>query len=167
MFADRERLLEIDIPVRRELLQGREVTIACVPDTVAREAASAIDTALSGEVSQEDLLRLLSDCQAPARAERGYSLEDLAQNVEAGSGVIALVNAGEFSDCVDGPTLTDANCAVVIEGVARDAHSQEICGFLVRDPTAPDRSVFVDSARTGRMWLDSGGWQIVPGQPSL
>jgi len=209
MFEDQERLLQIDLPVHRELLDGREVTIACVTDTPAREAAPAgtnpfgfatttslatvalylggavseselvslglsrglcnrsSDTALSGGVSQEDLLRLLSDCRAPARAERGYSLEDLAQNVESGSRVIALVNAGELWDQPDGSTLTDANCAVVIEGVARDAHSQELCGFLVRDPTAPDRSVFVDAAQTGRMWLDTGGWQIVPAQPAL
>lgn len=162
MFEDGARLLEIDLPVRHEALQGREVTIACVPDAQAREAASVINAALSGDVSQEDLSRLLSDCLAPTRAERGYSLEDLAQNVESGSRVIALVNAGELRNQVDGPTLTDANCAVVIEGVVRDAHSQEIYGFLVRDPTEPDRALFVDAARSGRMWLDTGGWQIVP-----
>jgi len=209
MFEDRERLLQIDLPVRRERLQGREVTVACVPDTAAREVrpaganafgfagttglatvalylggnvsenelvslglsrglCSRADAgALSGGVSQEGLLHLLSDCRAPARAERGYSLEDLAQSVESGSRVIAFVNAGELWDQPDGPSLSDANCAVVIEGVARDAQSQEICGFLVRDPTAPDKSVFVDAARTGRMWLDTGGWQIVPAQPPL
>ena len=26
----------------------------------------------------------------------------------------------------------------------------------------PDRALFVDAARSGRMWLDTGGWQIVP-----
>lgn len=209
MFEDREMPLEVDLPVRHELLDGREVTLACVPDTTAHEAAPAganafgfasttglatvalylggavseselvslglstglcsrsSDSALSGGVSQEDLLRLLSDCRAPARAERGHSLEDLAQSVESGSRVIAFVNAGELWGQADDPSLSDANCAVVIEGVARDAQSQEICGFLMRDPTAPDRSVFVDAARTGRMWLDTGGWQIVPAQPSV
>jgi hypothetical protein len=209
MLEDREMPLQIDLPIRRELLQGREVTIACVADAAHREAppvganpfgfagtttlatvalylggavseselvslglrsglcSRSSDAALSGGVSQEDLLRLLSDCRAPGRAERGYSLEDLAHSVESGSRVIAFVNAGELWDRSDEPSLSDANCAVVIEGVARDAQSQEICGFLVRDPTAPDTSVFVDAARTGRMWLDTGGWQIVPVQPSL
>jgi len=131
MFEDRERLLQIDLPVRRERLQGREVTVACVPDTAAREVrpaganafgfagttglatvalylggnvsenelvslglsrglCSRADAgALSGGVSQEGLLHLLSDCRAPARAERGYSLEDLAQSVESWRGTFA------------------------------------------------------------------------------
>lgn len=208
MFEDREMPLQIDLPVRRESLRGREVTIACVEDAAEREARPAganpfgfastaslaavatylggavsesellslglgaglcsrsSDAALSGGVSQEDLLRLLSDCRAPGRAERGYSLEDLAQSVESGSRVIAFVNAGELWDRSDDPSLGEANCAVVVEGVARDAQSQEIFGFLVRDPTAPGAPVFVDAARTGRMWLDTGGWQIVPAMAS-
>jgi len=210
MLENREVPLQIDVPVRHERLDGRDVTIACAADagtnpearpvganpfgfesttslaTVALYLGGTVseselvslglsrglcsrseDSALSGGVSQEDLLRLLSECRAPGRSERGYSLEDLAQSVESGSRVIAFVNAGELWDRSDEPSLGEANCAVVIEGVARDALSQEICGFLVRDPTAPATPLFVDALRTGRMWLDAGGWQIVPAQPSL
>ena len=204
MFEDREIPLQIDIPTRREWLDGREVTIASVADAPGEEvspaganpygfasttslAAGALylgsavsegdllslglsrgfcnlssEAALSGGVSQEDLLRLLAHSDSPGQAQRGHSLEDLAQTIESGSKVIAFVNAGELWDQADGPGLSEANRAVVIEGVARDAQSQQICGFLVRDPATPGRPAFADSARTTRMWLDTGGWQIVP-----
>ena len=202
MFNDRDVSLRVDVPVRREFVLGREMTVATLADAgddpmasrgnsfgfenTASLAAAALylksaisesdlvsrglnlgfcdrtrDTALSGGVSQEDLLRLLEDSQAPSRAERGYSLEDLAQNIESGSNVIAFVNAAELWDCVDETTLIDANHAVLIDGVARDAQSEEIAGFFVRDPATHGKTVFVNTNKVTRMWLDAGGWQIV------
>ena len=203
MFDNREIPLHVDVPVRREILGGREVTVARVTDAPGAKAlaergnvfgfgntaslaagslfsSSAVseadlvshsvnqgvcnagqDVALSGGVSQEDLVNLLADFRVSGRAERGYSLEDLAQTLEAGSRVIAFVNAGELWDTVDEPSLIGANSAVVMEGVARDAQSQEICAFLMRDPARPEQEIFVDADKTMRAWLDAGGWQIV------
>jgi hypothetical protein len=203
MFDNREIPLHVDVPVRREILGGREVTVARVTDAPGAEAlaprgnvfrfgntaslvagslfsSSAVseadlvsrsvdqgvcntgqDVALAGGVSQEDLVNLLADFRVSGRAERGYSLEDLAQPLEAGSRVIAFVNAGELWDTVYEPSLIGANSAVVMEGVARDARSQEICAFLMRDPARPEQEIFVDADKTMRAWLDAGGWQIV------
>jgi hypothetical protein len=121
---------------------------------------SARDATLSGGVSPDHLLRLLEDSRASSCAERGYSLEDLAQNIESGSRVIALVNAAELWDCVDEPSLIEANHAVLMEGVARDAQSEEIAGFFIREPASSGKG-FVDADKVTRMWLDAGGWQIV------
>jgi hypothetical protein len=199
MFNEREVPLRIDVPVHREVVLGREVTVAeadagndvaprgnpfgfentsslgagalylrnarSESDLVARGlnlglCDNARDAALSGGVSQDQLVRLLQDARAPGRVERGYSLEDMAQNIEAGSRVIALVNAAELWGCVDEPSLIEANHAVLMEGVARDAQSEEIAGFFIRDPAASAKA-FVDADKVSRMWLDAGGWQIV------
>jgi hypothetical protein len=203
MFKDHEIPVRIDVPVRAEIVNGREVTIAGADTTgdlppalrgnsygygnTASLAAGALyllggvsegdlvnrgvdlgicnrvqDAAFSGGVSQDDLSRLLSETDAPNQLERGYSLEDLAQNIESGSKVIAFVNAGELWDSVVDISRSEGDYSVLIEGVARDAQSQEITGFLVRDPAAPDRPAFVDAAKVTRSWLDAGGWQIVP-----
>jgi hypothetical protein len=118
------------------------------------------DANLSGGVSQDQLVRLLEDSRVPGCAERGYSLEDMAQNIESGSSVVAFVNAGELWNRADEPSLIEANHAVLMEGVVRDAESEEITGFYIRDPASSGRS-FVDADKVTRMWLDAGGWQIV------
>jgi len=207
MFSDREVPIRVDVPVRREIVLGREVTVATVPDagdaapaprgnpfgfknTVSLAAGAlylrshssesdlvarslnlgfcntAKDTALSGGVSQEDLLRLLADANVASQAECGYSLEDLAQNIESGLKVIAFVNAGELWGYVDEPSVIEANYAVLMEGVARDAQSGEISGFFLRDPAAPEKAALVDASTIARIWLNAGGWQIVPSQLS-
>lgn len=203
MSNSREVPLQIDVPVRREVALGREVTVAGALDISeeadaergnpfgfentaglaagalylgrARSEAelvaralnlgwcdSAPDAALSGGVSLDHLLRLLKDSDVPGYAERGYSLEDLAQNIEAGSNVIAFVNAGELWDSAAELSLTEANHAVLMESVARDAVSEEIAGFFLRDPSS-SAGIFVDAAKANRMWLETGGWQIVSG----
>ena len=211
MFNDREVPIRIDVPVRREVVAGREVRVATVPDAgdeapgaprgnplrslrirrapwrvaalyspkagsksdlVARGlnlglCDSASDAAFSGGVSQDHLLRLLEDSDAPGAAERGYSLEDLAQIIESGSKVFAFVNAAELWNCVDEPSLIEANHAVLLEGVARDAQSDEIAGFFLRDPASSDTPVFVEADKIARMWLDAGGRQIVSAPFSL
>ena len=196
----REVPLQVDVSVRREVIRGRDMTVAGVDMTAESTpqlsnpfgfentsslAAGALylgralsegdlvtrgmhlgwcddasDVALSGGVSQDHLLRLLANSDAPADSERGHSLEDLAQNIEAGSNVIAFVNAAELWDRADEPSMIEANHAVLIEGVARDALSEEITGFFIRDPSSPAPS-FVDAAKVTRMWLEAGGWQIV------
>lgn len=203
MFKDHEVPVRIDVPVRTEVVNGREVAIARA-DTAGDEPAaprgnsfgygntaslaagalylrSAVsegdlvsrgvilgicnrveDTAFSGGVSPDDLARLLSESAAANQVERGYSLEDLAQNIESGSKVIAFVNAGELWDSVVDVSRIEGNYPVLVEGVARDPQSQEILGFLVRDPAAPGRPEFVDAGKLTRSWLDAGGWQIVP-----
>jgi hypothetical protein len=199
MFNDYEVPLRIDVPVQREIVRGREVTVARADsgdeapllgnrfgfeNTSSLEAAALYlrnplyendllarglnlgfcdngrDAAFSGGISQDHLVRLLADARAPGCAERGYSLEDLAQNIESGAPVIALVNAAELWDCVDEPSLTEANHAVLIEGVVREIQSEEIAGFIIRDPDSSGNA-FVDADKVTRMWLDAGGWQIV------
>ena len=200
MFDSREIPLQVDVPVRRQVILGRDMTVAGMDITAESTpphdnpfgfentgslAAGALylrgafseadlvtrgmhlglcddasDVALSGGVSQDHLLRLLADSDAPAAAERGYSLEDLAQNIEAGSNVIAFVNAAELWDRADEPSAIEANHAVLMESVVRDAGSEEIAGFFIRDPSSPT-ATFVDAAKATRMWLEAGGWQIV------
>jgi hypothetical protein len=203
MFEHHEIPVRIDVPVRTEVVNGREVTIAGA-DTAddrasamrgnshgygntaslaagalfLRSAASesdlvsrgvtlglctrAADSRFSGGVSADDLARLLRESNAANQVERGYSLEDLAQDIEAGARIIAFVNSGELWDSVVDVSGIEANYPVLVEGVARDAHSQEIAGFLVRDPAAGGGPAFVDADRLARSWLDAGGWQIVP-----
>jgi hypothetical protein len=198
MFDNSEIPLRIDVPVRADVVAGRDVTIAGVESAAdtprgndlgygntASLAAGALylrgvserdlvdrgetlglcnhagDAAFSGGISQEDLSRLLSEADVPSRVERGYSLEDLAQNIEGGAKVIAFVNAGELWDSVEDVSRIEGNYPVLVEGVARDPQSQEIVGFVVRDPGAHGPA-FVDAAKVERSWLDAGGWQIAP-----
>ena len=76
------------------------------------------------------------------------------------------MNAGELWGYVDEPSVIEANYAVLMEGVARDAQSGEISGFFLRDPAAPEKAALVDASTIARIWLNAGGWQIVPSQLS-
>jgi hypothetical protein len=167
MHDHREIPLTVDAPVRRELLDGREVSIAIAAGMPGEEAGYAsLDTVrAAGAVSQEELLRALSEHGAFVCAERGHSLEDLAQEIESGWKVIAFVNAGELWDRTDDPSLGGANHAVVVEGVVRDAHSQELCGFMALDPAVSDCAAFLSAEKAVRVWMDAGGWMIVPSRP--
>lgn len=67
----------------------------------------------------------------------GGTLEDIADAIAGGRGVLITVNAGVLWDCDDGAAIVNgmpqANHCVAVTGVARDAATGEIKGVYIAD----------------------------------
>lgn len=69
--------------------------------------------------------------------QNGGTIEDIADAIDSGKGVLISVNAGVLWDCDDGSALVDGrvqvNHCVAVTGVARDASTGEITGIYIAD----------------------------------
>jgi hypothetical protein len=99
----------------------------------------------------------------PAAVENGHALEDLAQEVEAGWGVVAFVNSGELWGRPDALGNGEADRAILVAAVARDPTQGELLGLYARDPDGPAEGVFVPADRLEASWLGCGGVFVVAG----
>jgi hypothetical protein len=122
---------------------------------------TAEDLHLSGGTPLYQLARLLGTLGVPARVEAGQSLEDLAQHLESGAGVIIGVNAGELWNSASHLGGGEANYALLVTSVARELTYGKIVGFFVNDTLAGKAGKFIDAATMQRAWSGAGGWQVV------
>lgn len=88
------------------------------------------------EMRREILSRYGIDSEIyPSNA--GGSLENIADAIDSGRGVLISVNAGELWDCDDGSTpfmgQAVSNHCVTVTGIARDAATGEIKGVYIAD----------------------------------
>ena len=88
-------------------------------------------------ISRQGMLKLLhidSDIRTP---KAGGKLEDIADAVDCGKGVLISGNAGVLWNCDDGSTFINgrlvSNHCVAVTGVARDAYTGKIVGIYICD----------------------------------
>jgi hypothetical protein len=173
--------LEVEVPTRPDVLPdgraalvvgepGRWNDIPLHPGESAGSCAAGLIHALGGTppdemgtVSVRGLAALLEGAGVPAAVEDGHALEDLAQEVEAGWGVVAFVNSGELWGRPDALGNGDADRAVLVAAVARHPTQGELLGVYVRDPVGPAESAFIPADRWEAAWLGAGGVFVVAG----
>ncbi len=119
------------------------------------------DPTQSGGTSVENQAQILNDYGIPAHVEQAGSLEDLAADIEQGSGVIIEANAGVLWNDVNYYGHGEANHAVAVTGVARDPATGEIQGFFIDDSGTGNSGQFVDAATMTDAFLAAGGASVV------
>jgi hypothetical protein len=119
------------------------------------------DPEKSGGTSSESQAQILNDYGVPAHTESGQSLEDLAADVERGSGVIVSANAGYLWDDANAYDSGQSNHAVVVTGVARDPETGELQGFFINDSGTGNSAQFVDASTMQAAYVETGGNAVV------
>lgn len=115
----------------------------------------------SGGTSADWECKVLADYGVPAHVENNGQLEDLARNLENGSGVIAEVNAGVLWNDAGSFDDGSANHAITVTGVVRDEATGKIEGFYVNDSGDGHGAKFVDATTMQTAWMDAGGQSVV------
>ncbi|MFF9063978.1 hypothetical protein ACF09E_01330 [Streptomyces sp. NPDC014891] len=141
---------------------GIEVTEAdVVAHAIARGLCETKGPAeMRGGTTPSDQCRILADFGVPAHVETADSLEDLAERLEHGHGVVIAANAGVLWDDADYWEGGRANHAVVPIGVARNPDTGEIRGMIVND-SSQEAARFVDATTMAEAWLAAGGRCVV------
>ncbi|HLJ57631.1 MAG TPA: C39 family peptidase [Chthonomonadaceae bacterium] len=119
------------------------------------------DNANSGGTTADWQANVLSDYGVPAHVENGGSMDDLANNIQDGHGVIIEVNAGVLWDDPNSYGDGQSNHAITVTGVVRDPSTSEITGFVVNDSGDGKGEKYVDAATMQQMWVDTGGQSVV------
>jgi uncharacterized protein YvpB len=142
---------------------GVEVTEADVVEHAVLNGQCYVgdDPAMAGGTTPESRVALLADYQIPAHVESGQSLEDLAADVEQGSGVIISANAGYLWDDPNAFDTGQSNHAVVVTGVARDPETGQIQGFFINDSGTGQAGQFVDATTMDMAYIQTGGMAVV------
>lgn len=121
----------------------------------------------SGWTLPAEQARILSDYGVPAHAEDGQPIERLAVAVQRGHGVIAMVNAGVlWSD----PRVLghgQANHAVTITGIARDAYDGALQGFYINDSGNGQSAQFVSAHLMTTAFEHEGGFCVLTDAPRI
>lgn len=122
------------------------------------------DPRFCGGTNSDVRAQLLTDYGVPAHVEYVGSVEQLADFLEAGHGVISAVNAGVLWDDANYYDYGQANHAIVVTGIARDPSSGDILGFFVNDSGrgyADDAGRFIDIRTWEQAHLQAGGACVV------
>jgi hypothetical protein len=177
-------VLEVEVPGRPDVLpDGRAVLVLGEPDRWKELPVAPGDSARScgeqvlqrlgeragappeaGELSAGGMAAWLEGAGIRASFERGCSLEDLAQSVESDLAAVAFVNSGELWGEPDLFGNGEADRAVLVTGVARDAARGAVVGAFVNDPRARRMGALVGAAALEHAWLDAGGALLVAGR---
>lgn len=142
---------------------GVDVTEADVVDHAVRHGLCFVGTDLDkcGGTRAGEQVRILGDFGIPAHADAADSVEDLAQHLEHGRGVILHVNAGALWDDDIYSGDGGANHAVLATRVARDPESGAVLGVFVNDSSTGDAGRLLDIDDLDFAWLDAGGGYVV------
>jgi hypothetical protein len=142
---------------------GVDATEADVVDHAVAKNLCAVtdDPAKSGGTTPEMRAQILNDYGIPAHVESGQSLEDLAGDVEHGSGVIVSANAGYLWNDPNALENGQTNHAVVVTGVARDPETGVVQGFYINDSGTGESGKFVDADTMTQAWVNTGGSAVV------
>lgn len=173
---------QVDVPTRSDILpDGRAVLVVgeparwgelpLLPSDSARSCGEGLLRTLGvapppGEataLSVQGLADWLETAGVAAALEQGHSLEDLAQAVEAGWGVVAFVNSGELWNRADTLTNGDPDRAVLVSALARHPQQGELMGIYVSEPAREAANRFVPAETLEAAWLNAGGVFIVAG----
>jgi hypothetical protein len=119
------------------------------------------DSTQDGGTSPDQLAQILSDYGVSAHAEQGQSLDDLANEVQQGHGVIIGANAGVLWNDPNSYDQGEANHAVTVTGVVRDPGSGQIEGFYINDSGDGQSAQFVDADTMTSAFVNSGGTAVV------
>ena len=121
----------------------------------------------AGGTRSSDRVRILGDFGIDAHAEKAGSLEDIAEKVEHGHGVILEVNANTLWDIPGRPQdYRSINHAVAVIGYRRNAATGELLGVYINDSGRPDGARrFVSAATLNDCWLSYGGTYDVTDSP--
>jgi uncharacterized protein YvpB len=114
-----------------------------------------------GGTTPDSIAEILTRQGFPASVFEGGSLEDLADNIEQGRGVIIGVNAGALWHDPNSDSGGRANHAITVTGVARDPMTGDIQGFFVNDSGNGQAAQFVDASLMREAWEEAGGTQVV------
>lgn len=86
---------------------------------------------------RRDLLNKFGVASDIYSSDNGGSLENIADAIDSGRGVLISVNAGELWECDDGSTpflgRPVSNHCVAVTGIARNAGTGEIVGVFIAD----------------------------------
>jgi hypothetical protein len=117
--------------------------------------------AQSGWTLPAEQAAILTDYGVPAHAEYGQRVDRLAQAVQGGHGVIAMVNAGVlWSD----PRVLghgQANHAITITGIACDPYDGALFGFYINDSGDGQSGRFVSAHLMTSAFEHEGGFCVV------
>ena len=120
-----------------------------------------------GGTTPRDRVQILADYGVEAYADQAKSLEDVADKIEQGHGVILSVNAHALNDLPAWEwQYRTPNHAVAATAVARDEHTGELLGIYVND-SAPGTGRFIDAAMLNGCWLGVGGFFEATASPYL
>lgn len=154
-----------------EILEGFGIHTSeneLVTDALSRGLCTFTDSPqTSGGTTCFQQSELLTSHGVSSSVDFGLSIDDLAQRVEEGRGVIAEVNAGFIwsrADCLG--SVLSSNHAIVVTGVSRDPASGKIQGFLINDSGSNEKAKFVD-ADIMRCAFEWTGGQVVYTNPRL
>lgn len=115
----------------------------------------------SGQTTADWQAQVLSDYGVPAHVENGGSLDNLADNVQAGHGTIIEVNAGVLWNDANSYGDGSSNHAITVTGVVRDPSTNEVTGFYINDSGDGKSAQYVDAATMQTAWVDAGGQSVV------
>jgi len=135
---------------------GHEVTENDIVGYAAENGLCAIHerAELAGGTTMQDQAEILAAFGVPAHSETDCSLEDLAEYMEEGRGVIIEVDSSVLWD-QPSFTLGNVDHAITLTGVARDPASGEILGFYVNDSGSGSSGLFVDRDKMDAMFNGS------------
>jgi hypothetical protein len=123
--------------------------------------ASPAAAAQSGGTRPSQDAQILADYGIAARVQSGLTMEQLAEPVEQGHGVIIGVNCGVLWQVPADVGNGGVNHAVTVTGVALDRDSGAIQGFYINDSGNGKSAEFVGTVLMRVAWQDAGGWTIV------
>jgi len=144
------------------LQHGINVTEADVVKHAAQngECVIASNPEQSGGTSPESQAQLLRDYGVDAHAEKGDSIDQLANHIEKGQQVIIGVNAGVLWNDSRYYENGQANHAVTVTAVVRDQQTGQVLGVVLND-SGDGRTKFVDANTLTQAWTNTGGQCVV------
>lgn len=119
----------------------------------------------SGWTYPVEQARILSDYGVPAHAERGRSIEWLAEAVQHGHGVIVGVNAGVLWSNPRNLGTGEANHAITVTGIARDPDDGALLGFFINDSGTGKSAQFVSCHLMVTAFARTGGYCVITDFP--
>ena len=105
--------------------------------------------------------RILGDYGVPAHPDQARSIEWLAGAVQLGHGVIAGVNAGVLWSNPRNLGTGEANHAITVTGVARDAGDGALLGFFINDSGTGKSAQFLGCHVMVTAFLRTGGYCVI------
>jgi hypothetical protein len=119
------------------------------------------EPAQNGGTTPIDQAAILTDHGVPAHVEVNSSVEQLADYVEQGRGIIIEVNAGVLWNDPNYYGNGEMNHAIVVTGVDRDPSTGAVLGVYINDSGNGNSGQRIEVDQLRQMWIDPGGILVV------
>jgi len=119
------------------------------------------DPAMNGGTTPSDQAQILIDFGVPAHVEGGATLDDLAQFVEEGRGIIIGVDAGVLWGDFDSCSFYYPNHGITVTGVMRDLTNSNVIGYYVNDSGTGTGAQYVSIEKMEMMWSAVNGSCVI------